>query len=244
MKHSGYWEATRAPRYSLTFALPLLLLYEALAAALTTAPSGGIRNGADVILRSLFALSLGRWGPAVFGAALVGSSAWLAGRDLRRSGAPRRGFFVGMAAEAIVLALVFGAVVGTITAHILHAVAPFALALSRAAQLGPWARLMVSLGAGLYEELLFRVLLVTFIAAVIRLVIRLPSAASGSVAVVMSALIFSAFHYVGPYGDTFRADSFAFRAIAGLFFSALYLLRGFGITAWTHALYDIFVMNT
>ncbi|GAC1460324.1 MAG: CPBP family glutamic-type intramembrane protease [Gemmatimonadaceae bacterium] len=243
MKHSGYWEATRAPRYSLTFALPLLLLYEVLAAALTRAPSGAIRNGADVILRSLFAASLGRWGPVVFGAVLIGCAAGLAGRDLRRRGAPRRVFFAGMAAEAIVLALVFGVVVGTVTAHLLHAFAPFALAASRPTQLGPWARLTVSLGAGLYEELLFRVLLVGIIAAIARLVLHLPSAVSGSIAVVLSALIFSAFHYVGPYGDTFRADSFAFRAIAGLFFSALYLLRGFGITAWTHALYDIFVMN-
>ncbi len=27
--------------------------------------------------------------------------------------------------------------------------------------------------------------------------------------------------------------------IAGVLFSGLYLLRGFGITAWTHALYDV-----
>jgi hypothetical protein len=33
-----------------------------------------------------------------------------------------------------------------------------------------------------------------------------------------------------------------FRTIGGLFFSALYVLRGFGITAWTHALYDILVL--
>ena len=32
--------------------------------------------------------------------------------------------------------------------------------------------------------------------------------------------------------------------IAGIFFSALYLLRGFGITAWTHALYDVFLLAT
>ena len=32
------------------------------------------------------------------------------------------------------------------------------------------------------------------------------------------------------------------RAVAGVAFSALYLARGFGITAWTHALYDIAVL--
>jgi hypothetical protein len=61
-------------------------------------------------------------------------------------------------------------------------------------------------------------------------------------AVTLGALIFSAFHYIGPYGDPLRLDSFVFRAIAGVAFSALYVVRGFGITAWTHALYDILVL--
>ena len=56
------------------------------------------------------------------------------------------------------------------------------------------------------------------------------------------AAVFSAFHYVGPYGDRLELYSFVFRLIAGLFFSALYVLRGFGITAWTHALYDVLVL--
>jgi hypothetical protein len=55
----------------------------------------------------------------------------------------------------------------------------------------------------------------------------------------VGALVFSLFHYIGPYGDPFQIPSFTFRAIAGVLFSGLYLLRGFGITAWTHALYDV-----
>ena len=66
--------------------------------------------------------------------------------------------------------------------------------------------------------------------------------ALGAIAVVASAVIFSAFHYIGPFGDAFTVQSFTFRAIAGLAFSALYVLRGFGLTAWTHALYDVGVM--
>jgi hypothetical protein len=58
-------------------------------------------------------------------------------------------------------------------------------------------------------------------------------------AVLLSALIFSAFHYVGALGDTLTLPSFTFRAIAGVVFSLLFVSRGFGITAWTHALYDL-----
>jgi membrane protease YdiL (CAAX protease family) len=96
----------------------------------------------------------------------------------------------------------------------------------------------LSLGAGLYEELLFRVLLVSGLLAVgVRLGWKRPAAVA--VAVVGAALIFSAFHYVGPMGDAFTVPSFTFRAIAGLLLSGLYVARGFGIAAWSHALYDV-----
>ena len=58
---------------------------------------------------------------------------------------------------------------------------------------------------------------------------------------VLGALIFSAFHYIGPYGEPLELGSFTFRTVAGFLFSGLYVLRGFGITAWTHALYDVFL---
>jgi len=65
---------------------------------------------------------------------------------------------------------------------------------------------------------------------------------AGAWAAVLGALLFSLFHYIGPYGDRLELYSFVFRAIAGLVFSALFLARGFGITAWTHALYDAFLL--
>jgi hypothetical protein len=62
---------------------------------------------------------------------------------------------------------------------------------------------------------------------------------AATIAIVGSALVFSAFHYVGPYGDVLTLPSFTFRTIAGVMLSGLYVTRGFGITAWTHALYDV-----
>jgi hypothetical protein len=101
---------------------------------------------------------------------------------------------------------------------------------------------MLSLGAGIYEELLFRVLLVGLFAWIGRRVLGFRPLIAGTSAAIAGALIFSAFHYIGPFGDPWQLYSFVFRTIAGLFFSALYLTRGFGITAWTHALYDVFLV--
>jgi membrane protease YdiL (CAAX protease family) len=229
---SRYWSATRAPRYSLTFALPLLVAYEALAFCLSHDSIAGVRNGADVLLKSVFVLLGGREGVLGFGALLVGTGVVLVWRDRRRSGLVEGRVFLLMAMESVLYALVFGLVVGTLTGLLLRlAAGPDGAGLA--------TQLMISLGAGIYEELLFRVLLVGALAWGGRRLFGWGAGAAGASATLLGALIFSAFHYVGPYGDRLELASFTFRAIAGVLFSGLYLLRGFGITAWTHALYDV-----
>jgi hypothetical protein len=232
---TSYWRVVRAPRYSLSFAFPLLVAYEALAFLLSRLEMVRVRNGADVLLKQLFVGFGGRYGLALFGLLLVGGGAVLIGRDIRRSGGIRPRYFVLMAAEAIAYALIFGLVAGTLTGLLLPR-----LALAAAA-LGFPAQVMVSLGAGIYEELVFRVLLVSGLMLIARKGFGWSRQRATVFAVILGAFIFSAFHYVGAYGERFAVGSFVFRAIAGLLFSALYVLRGFGITAWTHALYDVFL---
>ena len=242
---SRYWRAARAPRYSVTFAFPLLVAYEALAFTLSHDSLAGVRNGADVLLKGAFMLLGGRDGLALFGALLVGTGVVLVWRDRRRSGPLELRVFGGMAAESVVYALTFGMVTGTLTGLLLQGlrtVAASPLAAAQApAQLGLASQLMISLGAGIYEELLFRVLLVGTLAWIARRLFGWSAAWSGAFATALGALIFSAFHYSGPYGDQLELGSFTYRTIAGILFSGLYLLRGFGITAWTHALYDVFL---
>lgn len=242
---SNYWRASRAPRHSLLFAVPLLLLYELLAFALSRAELSEVRNGADVLLKSVFVALGGRYGLTVFTALLLGAGAVLVWRDRRANGEIRPRIFAGMLLESACYALLLGVVASALTSLLLHG----RLALSgpspdAAADLAGQAlptQLMISLGAGIYEELLFRVLLVSGLAALGRLVFRWSAVAAGCFAAVLGGLVFSLFHYIGPYGDEFTLGSFTFRAIAGLLFSGLYLLRGFGITAWSHALYDVFL---
>jgi len=238
MAASRYVTDSRAPRYSLLFALPLLLAYEGLAWFLSDPTAGGVRNGADVILKGLFAAVGGPRGVLAFevGLGLVGI--WLVGRDWRRHPGPlRASVFGGMLLESSVLAVLVGLIVGRATNSLLHI-----LAIGQGgASIDLPTQLMISLGAGIYEELLFRVVLVGSLAwAGARLFGWAPRTA-GIVAAVAGALLFSAFHYIGAYGDPLELPSFLFRFLAGLVFSGIYLLRGFGIAAWTHALYDVFV---
>lgn len=242
MNHA-YWQASRSPRYSLLFALPLLVFYQVLAAAVPAGPHGGVRNGADVLLQALFVWLAGSWGPRLFMACLIVAGLWFVAKDLRANPGRLRAWFFGlMLAESIGLALVFGVVVGGLTAALLGAPPPLSLGAAVQAQLSRGTILMLSLGAGIYEELLFRVLLVGLLAWLARGVLGFRPLVAGTSAAIAGALIFSAFHYIGPYGDPWQVYSFVFRTIAGLFFSALYLTRGFGMTAWTHALYDVFLV--
>lgn len=240
-RRQSYWAASRSPRYSLLFALPLLVFYEALAAARPARVAGGdIRNGADVLLRELAYALLGPPGPLALMASVILVCAVLVYRDMKRGGGVRFTMFPLMMAESAVLALAFGLVVGTATAQLLSHLHP--LAIGPIQGMDAPTRLMLSLGAGLYEELVFRVILVGGLAFGGRTLLGLSRATSGVIATVVGALVFSAFHYIGPYGEPLQLQSFVFRAISGVAFSALYLTRGFGITAWTHALYDIWVL--
>lgn len=236
----SYWSSTKAPRYSLLFAFPLLLLYELLAFVLTHDAIAGVRNGADVMLKSVFIALGGRNGLIAFGVILVGTGIVLIWRDWRRAGGELRpSWFAGMMGESVLYALLFGGVTAALTSLILHGELMFLLQ-GTLERLDLPTQLMVSLGAGIYEELLFRVILVGALFKAGQMLGWRPITA-GIVATLVGALIFSAFHYIGPYGDPLQLTSFAFRAIAGVLFSALFLLRGFGITAWTHALYDVFL---
>jgi membrane protease YdiL (CAAX protease family) len=103
-----------------------------------------------------------------------------------------------------------------------------------------WKRAVGFVGAGIYEEFLFRLCLLPLLVAGLR-VTRLPAPIAIVVAVVANSALFSAAHYIGPAGEPFEQFSFLFRAVAGSYFAVLCLSRGFGITVGAHAAYDLLV---
>ncbi len=236
----SYWAASRQARHSLLFALPLLIAYEGLAWALGQSGGAAVRNGADVLLKRLFMALGGSFGLRAFAVVLLGTGLVLVVRDVRRHGPPAPRVFAGMALEAAGYGLVLGVVAGALTSLLLTGRVVLALGGQMADFAFP-VQVMVSLGAGLYEELVFRVLLVAGLAALAARLFGWKPVLAGGFAALTGALLFSAFHYIGPYGDPWQVTSFTFRAIAGLLFSVMYLTRGFGIAAWSHALYDVYL---
>jgi hypothetical protein len=120
----------------------------------------------------------------------------------------------------------------------------------------PFTGFVMSLGAGFYEELAFRVALFGFGAKVlvwlltrqrVGLVGSAPPLRPAGIVVMgvwalVSAAVFSAMHYLGAMSDAFDLRTFAARAVLGLALTLVYAMRGFAAAVWTHALYDVWVL--
>ena len=100
---------------------------------------------------------------------------------------------------------------------------------------------VISLGAGVHEELVFRLALMGGGAALLRRMgARAPLAAVLALAV--SALLFAAAHHLGPQGEPFDAPVFVFRALAGAAFGVIFWYRSLAHAVYTHAFYDLYVL--
>jgi len=97
-------------------------------------------------------------------------------------------------------------------------------------------------GAGVHEEIVFRLLLLNGLALLGDKVLGLRHWVAVMLAFVLSSLLFSAAHHVGPLGEELRVGVFVFRALAGLVFASLFQFRGFAIAVYTHSLYDVYVL--
>ena len=225
-----YWTELRQPLASLIFIAPLLVIYEVGVLALGR---NAVRNGADAWLRQLLD-QLGFSQYFLLPALTVGILlAWhyLTRRPWRVSGS----VFYGMIGECALLSVCLRLLL-QLQGLLLQTVAG-AMALNVSAAMGS---MTAYLGAGVYEELLFRLLLLPLLAWVLRRLAMSPSAAMVG-AVLLSSLLFAVAHHVGPYGESFTCFKFFFRLLAGTFFAVLFVYRGFGVAAGTHAGYDLLV---
>lgn len=245
-KQGQYFEQSKLPFTSFVFVLPLMLVYEA-GVFLISERLHGVHNGADVLIREFLGLiglgKLGLHGLFVSGLFLALVLLFLH----QRTGKPWKTnsqVLSGMAAESALYGALLYLGVGLLmrrlstgfwfSAMLAAADANAVASVSR----DPVSTVVLSFGAGVYEELVFRLLFVTLFAGGIRVIFRSPQNWANVLGLVLSAAIFSLFHFVS---EPPTMGAFLFRFAAGLFFSGLYNYRGFGIAAGTHAVYDVFV---
>ena len=228
-----YHRATRSATYGFLSALPLFALYETMIVLVNLDATRPVRVGAGVWIKELLTTT-GASGGLVLALLVVGGGVAAYLLDRHRDVPLRSRYFAGLVGESAVYAGVVAIGVSTAVGVLFAAVPPPEGAL--------WTQLALSIGAGLYEELVFRVLLVGGLFLLFRALTETPTRAY-LLAALLGAVLFSGAHYVGPLGDPFALPSFTFRLLFGLALNALFLWRGFGVAAWTHALYDVMVVT-
>jgi hypothetical protein len=235
--------AKPGPWGDLALTLPVFLAYQLGVVFLR------VRNASDVVTSRLLELSHGdRWMyfglTAAMGVAMIAVFAML-GRGQRL----RARKLVQIVIEGAAYAFAMGAVTSWVVGKM------FAGPSARTV-VGPFTGLVMSLGAGFYEELAFRAalfglgakLLVRLLArGSIRVGLGAPAMGVKAIAVMMlwavvCGAMFSGMHYVGSLGDSFDVRSFVARAVLGLALTVVYVTRGFAAAVWTHALYDVWVL--
>lgn len=226
---------------SFLFALPLLLVYE----VGIVATGSDVVNGASALLRAMIGvIAPAGWGLAAFNACVVaGVFAALLSTWERGKHAWRPGLYAGMAAESVLYAGLLLVLLGQVPrlARLAACVCLADAPAPRALPGGLVGGLVLSLGAGVYEEIFFRLGMLGGGRWLLRSGFGVADGKASSAACVVSAVIFSLFHHVGSLGDTFHPLLFLIRVVAGVFLGVVYLHRGLGIAIGAHALYDVLV---
>jgi hypothetical protein len=231
----SYLRATRHPWPSLLFVLPLMLAYEAGVAVLGGPHPETLRNGADNWLRvGLTRIGISWvWLPPAVLLALMALWTWK-----KRLERPNEIFAVlsGMLLESVAYAIGLWGMSRALGPFLEQ----FGVELAAGSTEPAVGQVITYLGAGIYEEALFRLVLFSCLLRLLRLVDF-----NGLLAVLLaasaSALLFSAAHHIGPYGQPYSNYLFLFRLIAGLYFASLFHARGFGIAVGAHACYNLMV---
>ncbi len=205
---------------SLVLIFPLLLAYQ------IGVLFAGRVNGADLVTRALYNVAGSRTVYlAIHAAIAIGFLLWI--RQTRRWGTLRLELAGPVILEAALYALTLGAAVSLVLHHLLGL--GIGLTLSS---------VISALGAGVHEELVFRLGLIAGIVTLARPLGHRPAVVA---AVVVSSLVFAAAHHIGAHGEPWTAHAFAFRALAGAAFAAIFWFRSLAHAVYAHVLYDVLV---
>jgi membrane protease YdiL (CAAX protease family) len=233
MIFSSYYKQSKSPFYSFIFILPLFIIYELGISAISSEDLPIIRNGADVLLRKILA-TIGISG--IYGIALLLLFGIVIAYFINK------GRFTELKIKNnYFLIMIFESIIWSILLFVILSQGQLILGKGTAKLL--MQQIVLSIGSGIFEEFVFRVILVSGIALIVGLFFKKQYFYKISISIIIAAIIFSAFHFIGEYADTPKTSLFILRFIAGIILGYIYILRGFGIAAYSHSFYNLLVFT-
>ena len=231
-----YHHDTRDIWNSVLLVLPLVILYQ-----VGLLVAGGVRNGVDFVTDALLGLAGGHVLGYVALTAFLAATAFGVALGLSHQG--QRPFRRRLFAAVLIESFLYAGLMGSAILQVLSYVPGLEPSLSTAIQDSDLlTRVVLSIGAGVHEELVFRLFLFGGLVLVATRWLRWSLPHATVLAIVVSSLLFASVHYVGPLADPFTAFSFSFRFFAGAIFAGIFALRSFAVAVYTHALYDVLVL--
>ena len=201
---------------SLVLIFPVLLAYE-----IGVLFAGNVA-GADVVTRAMYvALGSRTLYMLVHAAIALLFLLWI--RRGNRWGSLRMEIALPVVLEAAIYAFTLGAAIQLVLHHVLHLSLDGNSAIS-------------ALGAGVHEELVFRLGILCAIVSMLR-----ERRGAFPIALILSSLLFAGAHHLGPRGEPFTVHAFAFRALAGAAFGAIFWYRSLAHAVYAHVLYDLVI---
>jgi membrane protease YdiL (CAAX protease family) len=234
----SYLRATSHPWPCLLFLLPLLGAYEAGVYLVGDGQGTSLRNGADAWLRWVLDVYGVKPFLAAPGIIITVFALWTMRRWDDRPQEPWA-VVAGMWFESVIYAFGLWAIGRNFGQILRSAGIPMSTA-EFSFDTDVIAQIITYVGAGIYEEVLFRLFLITGLAAMLKCA-SVPNWAAVLLAGIGSALLFAAAHHIGPQGEPLDTYRFIYRTTAGAYFALLFWFRGFGVAVGTHALYDVLV---
>jgi hypothetical protein len=236
----NYWTGAKRPLHVLVFLLPLIIAYELCLVFVLTSEQGVLTNLAHKTLLGFFeAFGIPVAGGLYLGGVLIVVVLLIWHVLLRHAWRIDLGTLGLMAFETVVLTVPL-----LLIAHLIAGgweARPLMAPSTDIATLDVVSRTAISVGAGLYEELIFRMLLIAVLHTLLVDVGRASNTVGSIVAVVVAAACFTAYHPLEQADGTFAWRRASFYFVAGLYFGALFVVRGFGIVVGVHALYDVVI---
>ena len=228
-----YWNNTKSPLYSFFFTVPLFFIYEVGILLSSSTALISMRNGADALMRqilSAFGFNGFYWMGVIFFIGFL--ITYLFQKQYWNDIEIESRYLILMMIESCFWSIGLYLFMSNVYILLMNPSGNFII-----------QQVTLAVGAGIYEEFLFRVLLIAGIGGILGFIFQWNSTLRNLIAMIIAAGIFSAFHFIGEFGDYFSFNIFMVRFFAGIVLGLLYFFRGFGIVAWAHSIYDLIILT-
>jgi len=233
---SKYISLSKNDFYSLIIIAPLFVLYQVLGFLNNYESHFIIKNSADVFIKSFFQSFDAKYGDFAYLIFFISITLFifLKNRELFMSSEIKLLFLFGMLFESLIHSMSL-----LVVMSLVYELLPLSISLFHNNIV---EGIYLSIGAGIWEEMLFRYILMTSLLFVFNKIIYDFSIFSYLSIIVITSALFSYYHFIGVSPELIDSSVFLYRFIAGIILAIIFIFRGLGIATYTHTFYDLYLV--